>query len=296
MIVERTAVKKSLAVTLILAIGLSLPGSAAWSQTYNARVSPVTPVAGAQSAAALSGAPIGGSLVPSLSLNSLSVSALAPVLSAPAVTPAALAAVPVAARAASAPTVARPIASPLALSAKVGATAPSAEASGRAQLDTLSRVAGESAAETGDIKVVALGRVFDGSTASDSSVRSDSFVDQRGLSGRSVRPSLAPNLTRGLTAAPAAASPTQKKMVQTLYQVASIFAEQYAPLDMNRFKLDLKQQYDKAKAGHPGRSGHHHPPVPGPPGRAGGVHARLSREHLLPLHGELQASLSSGRR
>jgi len=43
---------------------------------------------------------------------------------------------------------------------------------------------------------------------------------------------------------------TQQKMSRTLYQVASIFAEQYAPIDWKkeRFAVDLKREYDKANA------------------------------------------------
>ncbi|OGR46394.1 MAG: hypothetical protein A2X37_07650 [Elusimicrobia bacterium GWA2_66_18] len=53
--------------------------------------------------------------------------------------------------------------------------------------------------------------------------------------------------------APAAASNgnlTQRKMILTLYQVASIFSEQYAPIDWKkeRFSVDLKREYGNAKA------------------------------------------------
>jgi hypothetical protein len=43
---------------------------------------------------------------------------------------------------------------------------------------------------------------------------------------------------------------TQQKMSRTLYQVAAIFAEQYAPIDWKkeRFAVDLKREYDKANA------------------------------------------------
>ncbi len=251
MIVERTVAKKSLAVTLILAIGLSLPGSAAWSQTYNARVVPVVPVAGAQAAAAISGARIGVGLVPSLSFNAPSVSALAPVLSAPVVTPSVLAAAaiptssPISARAAAAPVVS---AAPVAPAANVSVQAESV--TGRAQLDAVSRIADESAAGKIGVEVVSLGRVFDGSKAIDAHVRSYSPVDPSDSAARSYRPALKANHLRGITPVAAGATPTQQRMVQTLYQVASIFAEQYAPLDMktDRFALDLKQQYDTAKA------------------------------------------------
>ncbi|MBI5241957.1 MAG: protease-like activity factor CPAF [Elusimicrobia bacterium] len=42
---------------------------------------------------------------------------------------------------------------------------------------------------------------------------------------------------------------TQQKMLHTLYQVAAIFAEQYAPIEekKDRFQLDLRREYDKAK-------------------------------------------------
>lgn len=243
MIVERTAAKKSLAATLILAIGLSLPGNAAWSQTYNARVVPATPVGGAQAGAAISAIPTGGSLVPSLSVNSLGVLALAPVLSAPVVTPSALAAV-VAAPAANVSVIAAALPSSSKKVAVPSSEAQTAPVAGRAQLDA---VAGESASPISGVEVVSLGRVFDGSKASDSKALSNSWVDPIGLAGRSVRPTI--KLHRALTTASVGATPTQARMVQTLYQVASIFAEQYAPLDMkkDRFELDLKQQYDKVK-------------------------------------------------
>lgn len=43
---------------------------------------------------------------------------------------------------------------------------------------------------------------------------------------------------------------TQQKMSRTLYQVAAIFAEQYAPIDWKKekFSVDLKREYDKANA------------------------------------------------
>ena len=51
-------------------------------------------------------------------------------------------------------------------------------------------------------------------------------------------------------AAAAAQALTRQKMLQTLYQVAAIFAEQYAPIDFKkeRFQLDLKREYEKAKS------------------------------------------------
>lgn len=58
----------------------------------------------------------------------------------------------------------------------------------------------------------------------------------------------------GVPVPPAATPPggnlTQQKMSRTLYQVASIFAEQYAPIDWKkeRFAVDLKREYDKANA------------------------------------------------
>ena len=247
MIVERTAAKKSLAVTLVLAILLSLPGSAAWAQTYNARVIPVTPVTGAQAGAAVSPVPMGGALVPSLSVNSLGVSALAPVLAAPVVTPSALAAVVAAAIPTSVPIAARAVS---AVAAPAANAAVKAEAvTGRAQLDAVARIAGESAAEKIGVEVVSLGRVFDGSKEIDAHVRNYSPVDPSNFAGGSFRPTLKLNRVRGITPVAAGATPTQARMVQTLYQVASIFAEQYAPLDMkkDRFELDLKQQYDTAK-------------------------------------------------
>ncbi len=86
MIVEKTAVKKSLAVTLALAIGLSLPG-AAWSQTSHARVVAVRANA---SAAAIVGVQSITIAMPSLS--PASPSAALPILSAPAAVSAAAAA------------------------------------------------------------------------------------------------------------------------------------------------------------------------------------------------------------
>jgi hypothetical protein len=256
-IVKRPAAKKSLAVTLALAIGLLLPGSAAWSQTYNARVGVVAPVAGAQAAAAFAGAPGGVSVVPGLSVNSLNVVSAAPALSAPAVAPSALAAVFAAPAANASVIAARPLAMPAALAAKASAlaapaanasVAPAANASvTAAQLEALSQIAVDPSAEAGAVEIVSLGRIFDGSRASDAQVRATPSTNS---GGRSVRPTL--SLPRGLSLAPASgdSSATQKRMVGTLYQVASIFAEQYAPLDMkkDRFQLDLKREYDKAKA------------------------------------------------
>jgi hypothetical protein len=42
---------------------------------------------------------------------------------------------------------------------------------------------------------------------------------------------------------------TQQKMLHTLYQVAAVFAEQYAPIEHKKdmFQVDLRREYDKAK-------------------------------------------------
>ena len=254
LIVERTAAKKSLAVTLILAILLSLPGSAAWSQTYNARVVPVTPVGGALAGAAVSAISMGGALIPSLSVNSLGVLALAPVLAAPVVSPAANVSAIVAAaqQAAVTPAAALQAAAP-ATNVSVKSDAPSSQAAavtGRAQLDAVAHIAGDSASDKIGVEVVSLGRVFDGSKEISAHVPGNTPVDPSNFAGRSFRPTLKLNHVRGITPVAAGATPTQARMVQTLFQVASIFAEQYAPLDMkkDRFELDLKQQYDTAKS------------------------------------------------
>ena len=86
MIVEKTAAKKSLALTLALALGLSFPGSAAWSQTYNARAVPVTPNASAASAASIAGVQSITIAMPGLSAPSLDAAAA---LAAPAAAPSA---------------------------------------------------------------------------------------------------------------------------------------------------------------------------------------------------------------
>ncbi|PIR18790.1 MAG: hypothetical protein COV48_05595, partial [Elusimicrobia bacterium CG11_big_fil_rev_8_21_14_0_20_64_6] len=245
--------QKSLAVTLALAIGLIIPSSA-WSQTYGARVSPVTPVAGAQSAAAVGGVSATSSFIPTLSAGTLNLTAAAPVLSAPAALsmplpvalPSAQAVAPVAAKPVSASIAVRPSALP-ALSAKVSA-APSTEsrqASGRAQLESLDLAAGKTSADAGDTNAAGLAKFFDGSHFDDYRLPTPAAGSNRkGRSGRTLHPALTPN--QGLTAT----SDTQRRMLSSLYQVASIFAEQYAPLDMkkDRFQLDLKKEYDKAKA------------------------------------------------
>jgi hypothetical protein len=256
-IVERPVAKKSLAVTLILAIGLSLPGSAAWSQTYNARVGAGSSAAGAQAAASVTGSLGGVGAVPALAINSPSSLTPSPVLSAPVLTPSALAVMPSAL--AAAPVAAKPVLAATAVKAPVNAAPVVAKAAPEAFANaSLSRLAGESAAKVSDIEVVALGRMFDGSKASDAEVRSFSPSDlggrgasfdrsgRTGHNGRAGR--LSPSLR--LSQAPAEATATQQRMVRALYQVASIFAEQYAPLDMkkDRFQLDLKREYDGAKA------------------------------------------------
>ncbi|MEK7382651.1 MAG: protease-like activity factor CPAF, partial [Elusimicrobiota bacterium] len=100
-------------------------------------------------------------------------------------------------------------------------------------LETVSRITGESPGETTSLPPDQIGGIFDGSRAAVSEVRT---------AERSAP-------TRRLSA-PAAAAATRRRMLGTLYQVASIFAEQYAPLDMkkDRFQLDLKREYDKVKA------------------------------------------------
>ncbi len=93
MIVEKTSVKKTLAVTLALALGLSLPGGA-WSQVVGARVAPLS-AAGAESAASYAGAQ-----TINLAMPAFSISAVA---GAPTLAPSAAAAAPSAALAAPAP-------------------------------------------------------------------------------------------------------------------------------------------------------------------------------------------------
>lgn len=250
MIVERPAAKKSLAVTLILAIGLSLPGSAAWSQTYNARVTPGASAAGASAAASVTGVNAGVTAIPSLSVNALGSLSAAPVLSAPVAAPSALAAVlaapaaPVAAKPVSVSAARAVAATPAATPANASVKA--AETPAATPLASLSAIAGESASRVSAVEVVNIGRIFDGSKASDARAFAVSDTRRHGAAARSngLRPSFA------AAKSPADATQTQQRMLASLYQVASIFAEQYAPLDMkaDRFQLDLKREYDTAKA------------------------------------------------
>jgi len=103
MIVEKIAAKKTLAVTLALALGLSLPGGA-WAQVIGARVSPVS-AAGAESAASFAGAQTISLAMPALSISAV---AGAPTLAAPAPVPSAAPAAAAAAMAAPAPAIAMP--------------------------------------------------------------------------------------------------------------------------------------------------------------------------------------------
>lgn len=248
MIVERKAAKKSIAVSLILALGLSLPGTAAWSQTYNARVNPGASAAGASAAASVTGALSGSFAVPSLSAGSLNV-LTSPVLSAPALAPTALAFIPSALTAVPvAPSAAKAVPAALAAVSPAKVSVSVARVASPASISALSSVAGETASAITAAEVSAAGRMFDGSSAQ------EARVPALDLSGRGpqafahnrLRAAAAPSFT---PASPAA-TPTQQRMVRTLHQVASIFAEQYAPLDMkkDRFELDLKREYDKAKA------------------------------------------------
>ena len=84
MIVERIAVKKTLAVTLALAMGLSLPGGV-WAQAIGGRVAPIS-AAGAESAASYAGAQTITLAMPSVAI---SAAAGAPTLSAPMTVPSA---------------------------------------------------------------------------------------------------------------------------------------------------------------------------------------------------------------
>lgn len=248
MIVERPAAKTSLAVTLILAVALGLPGSAAWSQTYSARVVPGASAAGAQAAASVTGSLGGVGAVPGLSVNAPSALTPSPVLSAPVAAPSALIAAP-AAIASVMPAAAKPASIPSAAAAKTPSAASAAQAPNAAALGALSRAAVEAAAGASAVEVVALGRVFDGAKALSSGVDGILPMDLRGRGGNSFRSNRLPP-SFGLAPAPAEANETQRRMVRSLYQVASVFAEQYAPLDMkkDRFQLDLKREYDKAKA------------------------------------------------
>ncbi|MBI2386098.1 MAG: protease-like activity factor CPAF, partial [Elusimicrobia bacterium] len=152
-----------------------------------------------------------------------------------------------------APAAARPAAAPVAARAlaatPANASVKAAEAASPTPLGALSRIAGESSSRVSAVEVVDVGRIFDGSKASGADVRSLSPADMRGSGGRAFRSSgLRPSFSPA--PAPASATQTQRRMLASLYQVASIFAEQYAPLDMkkDRFQLDLKREYDAAKA------------------------------------------------
>lgn len=65
-----------------------------------------------------------------------------------------------------------------------------------------------------------------------------------------AKPSDDGSVPAGPAAVPAGGTLTQQKMSATLYQVAAIFAEQYAPIDWKKekFSVDLKREYDKAHA------------------------------------------------
>ncbi|NNN04851.1 MAG: protease-like activity factor CPAF [Elusimicrobia bacterium] len=244
MIAARIAGKKSFAATLALALGLALPG-AAWSQNYDVRDVSVTPDAGARTGAAVAGTLTASAVVPSLSFNSTNLSAPA-VLAAPAVSAAAPAAAPAATPAAApaAAPVAAPAAAPAAAIAALPSSSRAPAASGRAELDAVSRIAEEPAGKIGAVEIVSLGRDFDGAKPSASAVPTAPLDFNRGGAPRSSHPVLA------RAPVTAQANATQKRMLASLYQVASIFAEQYAPLDMKkeRFQLDLKRGYDAAKA------------------------------------------------
>jgi predicted ATP-dependent protease len=101
MIVEKIAAKKTLAVTLALALGLSLPGGA-WAQVMSGRVAPIS-AAGAQSAASYAGSVTintGVAIVPSISASPLAVAPSAAGVTAFSAAPTAMAAAPLAAPAA----------------------------------------------------------------------------------------------------------------------------------------------------------------------------------------------------
>jgi len=253
LIVERTAAKKSFAVTLVLALGLALPGGAAWSQMYDARAVSAAPGAGAQSAAA-AGARTVGALAPSLSVNPLNLSVPA-VLAAPAAALAAPAALPAAAAAAPAAAAPSPVVAPAAArraqaSAVKSAKTPLPAASSRAELNAVSGIAGESAGGAASVEIVSIGRYFDGARPSATDVRTAPVDFARGGTLHAFHPVLARASGLAPAPAPAQANATQKRMLASLYQVASIFAEQYAPLDLKKanFQLDLKREYDEAKA------------------------------------------------
>jgi len=88
MIVEKIPAKKSLAVTLALALGLSLPGGA-WAQVIAGRAAPVS-AAAAQSAASFAGGMTINTNIAPLSINA--VPSAAPVYAAPTAAPGAMAA------------------------------------------------------------------------------------------------------------------------------------------------------------------------------------------------------------
>ncbi|MDE2509512.1 MAG: AAA family ATPase, partial [Elusimicrobia bacterium] len=204
MIVEKIAAKKTLAVTLALALGLSLPGGA-WAQAVSGRISPVAAV-GAQAAASYA-----GSLSVTANLAPLSISAVpsaAPLYAAPsaaameASAPAALAA-PLAAPA--------PLAVPAAVDAhpvialinqlqKAGVSLPDTMNShaDAAQIEEAARVLPEGSATRAQLTQLAsairasnagspsdrTGKVFDGSK---SAAEASSAVPATGLKGLLAR-------------------------------------------------------------------------------------------------------------
>lgn len=212
MTVEKTVAKKSLAVTLALALGLLLPGSAAWSQTYNARVVPVSAAsAGAASAASIAG-------VQTISVSMPGLSAPTAVLAAPLAAPAAA---PMAAMAAPAAVEAHPVIGLINQLQKAGVAMPETFSSyaDAAKIDAAARALPEGSASrqqlsqlasairmsrAGDTTGAAASRMFDGSQEAAPAAAASVEAPQTGVRAALSRMAVALGLKKAPAPAPKA--------------------------------------------------------------------------------------------
>jgi predicted ATP-dependent protease len=247
MIVEKIAVKKTLAVTLALALGLSLPGGA-WSQVIGPRVAPI-PSVGAQSGASFAGAQSITLAMPALTISAV---ATAPTLALPASAPSAAMSAPTpAAFAAPVAVEAHPVIALINQLQKAGVSLPetlssradaekiaaAAQAlpegsSVRIQLSQLASAIRASHDGSGDEVPDSTGKAFDGSKPSVPSVPEVSGVSATGLGAMLAHvarllPSSVQNAVGVPPAAPAPQAEDPKKYELGVNQV------RYAPVAEN---------------------------------------------------------------
>ncbi|MEK7858953.1 MAG: protease-like activity factor CPAF [Elusimicrobiota bacterium] len=218
-----TSLRRSL--SAILALLIACPAPSLWAASVNAPVVIRANASGAgvilpvTSRQPLSGMPLSGG---ALSAPSLTAASLSPLLSAPVLAPAA------------------------GLSAAAALEAPAVSAEALSPREAAAVQITQMASEVGGL-LQAAGDPSQASAESSSGLGNQVF---QALNGESRGPALSLAAGANGSAAAPKTTLTQRKMLQTLYQVASVFSEQYAPMQWKKeqFHVDLKREYESARA------------------------------------------------